>query len=85
MTDSTTLPPLLIGYITGHGWTLSEISPDRRTDYTPQGFEAKYGYLPNPLPPNADKSLRKKLKEYYAHRKKANPASKRGKGFGSRK
>lgn len=79
------LPPLLIGYISGHGWTLTEISSTGRVDYTPQAFEAEYGYLPNPLSPTASRFLKKKLKEYYAHRKKQNPVDQRqgsGRGFG---
>ena len=76
------LPPLLIAYITdGGGWTLTEILPTGRVDFTPQAFEAEYGYLPDPLPPNACRDLRKKLPEYYAHRHK-NPANRRGSGQG---
>jgi hypothetical protein len=80
------LPPLLVHYIVDEGWRLTEIVPPDGIHYTPQAFEAEYGYLPDPLPPNACKSLRKKLPEYYAHRKQnPTPRSKArggGRGFG---
>ena len=76
--------PLLIGYISdGGGWTITEILPSGRVDYTPKAFEAEYGYLP-PLGRFKDRFLQRRKKEYYAHRKQ-NPASERGKGFGGRK
>lgn len=79
MRNSTlNLPPLLIAYINGRGWTLTEISPYGKVEYTPQAFEAEYGYLPYPIPPNASRSLRRKKKEYYKHR---NPAQQK-RGFG---
>jgi hypothetical protein len=63
------LPPLLIMYVREYGWQLCEIDSPEGTRYTPQAFEAEYGYLPKPLPSNPSKFLRKKLPEYYMHRK----------------
>lgn len=75
------LPPLLIAYIDGYGWQLTEIDSPEGTRYTPQAFEAEYGYLPKPLLANTSKSLRKRLPEYYMHRKNPRRVGS-GRGFG---
>lgn len=75
------LPPLLIMYVRGYGWQLTEIDSAEGTRYTPQAFEAEYGYLPHPLSTNTSKSLKKRLPDYYMHRKNPQRVGS-GRGFG---
>lgn len=77
----------LIAYIEERGWTIAELSKPvtESTMYSPEEFENKYGHLPpNPIPPNANKFLRDKLPEYYAHQNQnqKTPNHKSGQGFG---
>lgn len=65
--------PLLIAYVVEQdksksGWRLTELLPNGVVERTPQAFEAEYGYLPS-LKGIRNRQLKRKKKEYYAHRK----------------
>jgi hypothetical protein len=70
---------LCIVYVLGSGWIIYEVNPvtKERIDWTPQAFEMEYGYLP--CMKGLSKPLRKKKREFYAHRK--SPSYSSGRGF----
>lgn len=77
--------PLLIGYIENEKrWQITECLPDRNIDYTPQAFEAEYGFLPRPSTLVKTAYTKKQWAKFYAHRQNKNPTEERGssRGFG---